>query len=94
MDAKSRAEFINTVTSTEKHTCPKCGASNANDSRFCITCGAKMEALTEKKNEEPAFEPVREATPPPAKYVEPSNAFAQGLPEWNLEPPQIMVRRH
>ena len=49
-----------------------------------------------------AFQPVNEEIVPvkktvaPAigKYVEPSCVFAQGLPEWSIEPPQVMVRRH
>lgn len=27
------------------------------------------------------------------KYVEPNNVFAQGLPDWSIEPPQVVVRR-
>ena len=27
------------------------------------------------------------------KYVEPSNVFAEGLPNWSVEPPHVMVRR-
>ena len=57
----------------------------------------------------PAFasvnpQPARQAAPQPAapkpeqpapvkKYVEPSAAFAEGLPEWSIEPPQVVVRR-
>lgn len=41
-------------------------------------------------------EPVK---PSPAKkmpevvYVEAPSAFAEGLPEWSIEPPQVIVRR-
>lgn len=27
------------------------------------------------------------------RYVEPNTVFASGLPEWSIEPPQVMVRR-
>ena len=30
---------------------------------------------------------------PKVKYVEPESVFAQGLPSWSIEPPQVMVRR-
>ena len=39
----------------------------------------------------PAFAPA--APQKPVKYTEAPSAFAEGLPEWNLEPPQVMVRR-
>lgn len=52
----------------------------------------------EKENEaakadEPAFTPAKAEEAAPVKYVEPENVFAQGLPEWSLEPPQVVVRR-
>ena len=42
---------------------------------------------------EPAFTPSKTEEAAPVKYVEPENVFAQGLPEWSLEPPQVVVRR-
>ncbi len=60
------------------------------------------------KEEAPAFAPVqeqpkvKEAPPekkevkkaaPKSSYKEPESVFAQGLPEWDIVPPQIMVRR-
>lgn len=73
MDAKSKANFINSVA------------------------GGQDASSAQATNDTPAFatvnEPVQEAKKA-AKYVEPSNAFAQGLPEWSIEPPQVMVRRH
>lgn len=43
----------------------------------------------------PAFATV--ASAPAAakapKYVEPTSVFADGLPEWDIVPPQVMVRR-
>ncbi len=66
MDAKSRANFINSVASGE----------NVNNA-------SAFESMKEPKTSIKV-----------TKYVEPNNVFAQGLPEWSIEPPQIMVRRH
>lgn len=94
MDAKSKANFINSVASGASIPCPKCGTSNKPDAEFCISCGAEITVLKETQNSTPAFEPVKEASAKAVKYVAPSNAFAQGLPDWSIEPPQVMVRRH
>ena len=59
----------------------------------------------EKQEAAPAFAPVNEvkaeepevkapeAVKPVSNYVEPESVFAQGLPEWSVEPPQVVVRR-
>lgn len=96
MDAKSKANFINSVASGASVPCPKCGTSNKPDGKFCISCGAKITVPQEAQNSAPAFEPAKEAgaQTKAAKYVEPNNVFAQGLPNWSVEPPQVMVRRH
>ncbi|MCI6060650.1 MAG: zinc ribbon domain-containing protein [Dorea sp.] len=54
----------------------------------------------------PAFEPVKKEEPAPAfepvkkteikqevVYHEPESVFAKGLPDWDMVPPQVMVRR-
>lgn len=96
MDAKSKANFINSVASGTNIPCPKCGTSNKSDSKFCISCGAEIVVPTKAQNSAPAFETVKDAGvhTKAVKYVEPSNVFAQGLPDWSIEPPQVMVRRH
>lgn len=94
MDAKSKANFINAVASGANVPCPKCGASNKADSKFCVSCGAEIAAVQETQNNTPAFEPAKEVPTKTIKYVEPNNVFAQGLPDWSIEPPQVMVRRH
>ncbi len=94
MDAKSRADFINSVASGTNVFCPKCGAGNKPDSKFCLLCGAEITVSQGIKNNAPAFESVKESAPVKAfKYEEPINVFAQGLPDWSIEPPQVMVRR-
>lgn len=95
MDAKSKANFINSVAAGTDIPCPKCGTSNKADSKFCISCGAEL--IVPKADDAPAFAPAQETPVAPAKvakYVEPKSAFAEGLPEWSIEPPQVMVRRH
>lgn len=93
MDAKSKANFINSVASGANVPCPKCGASNKAGSKFCISCGAEISALQAAANNAPAFATAQEAPAKTAKYIEPNNVFAQGLPNWSIEPPQVMVRR-
>lgn len=94
MDAKSRANFINSVASGANVPCPKCGTNNKPDSKFCISCGAEITVPAEAQNNAPAFAPAQETPAKAVKYVEPANVFAQGLPDWSIEPPQVMVRRH
>ncbi len=96
MDAKSKADFINSVASGNVIPCPKCGTSNNPDRKFCFSCGTEFSSSQEKESDTVAFASVEEAEAPAENftYVEPNNAFAQGLPEWSLEPPQVMIRRH
>lgn len=127
MDAKSKASFINSVTPEVRVKCPKCGADNKQENKFCLSCGAEMarvaKAAFESTNTTPenvetktkaAFESVGANTSSTAadadkaakeveesptvvkehkKYIEPTDAFAKGLPEWSLEPPRMPVRR-
>lgn len=103
MDAKSRANFINAVADGTTVPCPKCGRGNKPGSRFCAGCGAELEAPAKADT---AFAPVKEEAPAAAapaagaaaatkavRYEEPSHVFAEGLPDWSLEPPMVMVRR-
>lgn len=95
MDAKSRANFINSIASGTNIPCPNCGTNNKPDCKFCISCGAELTLPQASSNNTPAFEQVKEpqTSVKAAKYVEPNNVFAKGLPEWSLEPPYTMVRR-
>ena len=94
MDAKSKADFINSVASETNVPCPKCGANNKAGSKFCISCGAEISAPKAAANNAPAFETAQEVTAKDTKYRDPNNVFAKGLPDWSIEPPQVMVRRH
>ncbi len=93
MDAKSKAEFINSVASLKSVPCPKCGSNNKANNKFCFSCGAEIIVPQNVQNNVPAFETAKEEPNNVNKYVEPNNVFAQGLPDWSIEPPQIMVRR-
>lgn len=96
MDAKSKADFINSVATGNSIPCPKCGTTNGGASKFCIVCGAELSTSQTSRTNAPAFGQVKEQEVPVkvSKYVEPNNVFAEGLPEWNIEPPHVMVRRH
>ena len=119
MDAKSRANFINSVGGGQQVPCPGCGALNKADSRFCITCGTPMgQAAVQEQTEDPIvqeqaaeaapkmpFAPVKKdetkkvriekSAPKPVPVEEPEevSVFAEGLPSWDIVPPQVVVRR-
>lgn len=152
MDAKMRADFVNSVASGQKVPCPVCNTLNDPKGSFCIACGHPLNS-EEKKGEsedvvicpacqkvnkkgfrfctvcgnkldggenvqtvppkpagktmpmqnrpvnKPVNAPVKKKTafhfaePEVEEYTEPISVFAQGLPSWNVVPPQIMVRR-
>ncbi|MDY4488145.1 MAG: zinc ribbon domain-containing protein [Candidatus Limivicinus sp.] len=96
MDAKSKANFINSVAAGTTVPCPKCGAANKRESKFCRACGTEIVFSKETKESVPAFEKVNEKrnNENTSTYEEPNSVFAEGLPEWSIEPPQVMVRRH
>ena len=171
MDAKSKAEFINSVASGQEIVCGNCGTRASGRGSFCSACGAQLNKVTPEasapENNAPAFAPVSEEPAseaafspvlvseepvseaafspvlvseepvsevpfspvlvseepasevpfnpvtvseapaseepvgaarsgkkvPESRYVEPNNVFAQGLPDWDIVPPQVMVRR-
>lgn len=97
MDAKSKANFINSISTGNEVVCQNCGVKNEIFSEFCITCGTEIstnEDLTQKSvyplDNDNSIPALKQAN---IKYVEPSNAFAHGLPDWTIEPPQLLVRR-
>lgn len=95
MDAKSKANFINSVATGIAIPCSNCGTTNESDSKFCISCGAELSTQETSSANAPAFQQVKEKETPAqvSQYIEPNNVFAEGLPEWSIEPPQVMVRR-
>lgn len=100
MSAKRKAEFINAVANGKSIPCPSCNSANEPDSKFCYVCGAKLEFpslsgnssnLSLTKDEGVAFGVINSL--PQTSAESPKGIFAEGLPEWNLEPPQVVVRR-
>lgn len=102
MDARSKANFINAVAGGQSVPCPRCNAMNKATAKFCVACGAPLARKEEDsavpfapaKRAEPAPPETAEKTVRPAvEYQEPESVFAEGLPDWDIEPPQVVVRR-
>lgn len=95
MDAKSKANFINSVAAGTTVLCPNCGTANKDNAKHCVSCGAKISESERSQIDSPSFEQIKgQETPKKTfQYVEPNTIFAEGLPEWSIEPPQVMVRR-
>ena len=94
MNARSKADFINSVAGG-MIPCPNCQKLNEPDSKFCEACGTRLVKPEETKPEAtPAFEPVKKTEiKQEVVYHEPESVFAKGLPDWDMVPPQVMVRR-
>lgn len=124
MDAKAKADFINSVAGGQGIPCPKCNGLNKAGSNFCVYCGSPLGNKSEKnhsvdepvKNEAdvkkehvsekvlPVPETVidteetvtnnrKEKTESYEEYEESESIFAEGLPDWDMVPPQVVVRR-
>ena len=124
MDAKAKAEFINSVAGGQGIPCPKCNGLNKAGSNFCVYCGSPLGNKSEKdhsadepvnnevdvKKEHvsekvpPVSEPVinteetvtnsgKGKTEPYEEYEDSESIFAEGLPDWDMVPPQVVVRR-
>ncbi len=95
MNTKSELDSTNSITIETSAICPKCGATNEGDSKFCASCGIELSTSYKSPIGSPAFEQIKEQKLPKkvVKYVEPNTVFAEGLPEWSIEPPQVIVRR-
>lgn len=84
MNAKMKAEFINSVAAGKMIPCPKCETPNTPDSRFCMACGVSL------VSKGVAFDSLEEQV---TETVQEVPAFAEGLPAWDIVPPQVMVKR-
>ncbi len=124
MDAKSKAEFINSVAEGEAIPCPNCNSLNEPDSIFCSSCGSELkkhesikenEAMedkvdvadvdsknsdvtdeikqTSRKGTESSSKPAFQSVTIDEEETEEISVFAEGLPEWDVVPPNVMVRR-
>lgn len=102
MDAKSRANFINSIANGQNVSCPKCNALNEVNAKFCEFCGTPL--MRKRENDPVPFTTTAEKTnigsmedaeivTSVKAYKEPESAFAEGLPSWDIEPPLIISRR-
>lgn len=99
MDVKSKANFINSVAAGQTVPCPQCGTANESDSNFCYSCGFKLKvAVSNDASEAVAFKSVEEKLQQTQSNLTdidfPVSVFAEGLPAWDIVPPQVLVRRH
>ena len=67
--------------------CGECGTETPANGKFCGSCGAAVGNEDEGMNEQETS-PAENAP----NFIEDS-PLAKGLPEWNIEPPVIAVRR-
>lgn len=91
MDAKSKMSFMNSITPEQDIICSQCGTANTSNYKFCTSCGVKISDAVSL-----AFAPAgetKELKQKTIQYDEPSAVFAEGLPSWSVEPPQLLVRR-
>lgn len=98
MDARNKADFINSVAAVQTVLCPQCGTANESDSNFCYSCGCKLTvAVSNNAAETAAFKSVEEKLQQMQNDLtdidDPVSAFAEGLPTWDIVPPQMLVRR-
>lgn len=100
MEEKNNVEFI---------VCPVCGMKNQMGQEYCNNCGcglkkvaAQMAAQSSESTDNGqksgvAFKSIddeaRTASTPKTKYKAPPTVFAEGLPDWDIVPPQILVKR-
>ena len=63
--------------------CPNCGSENPVGNKYCLICGSVLQT-----------ESSRSENSAGSLFSKDSSRFAQGLPAWSIEPPQVVVRRH
>jgi len=72
--------------------CSKCGTGLVDTAKFCSKCGTTC-PVDSAEPEAAAFVPVIKPKPQVPQQVESPSVFAEGLPEWSIEPPMVVVRR-
>lgn len=68
MDAKSKASFINSVTPEAGIKCPKCGADNKPENKFCLSCGSEMATIAKAAFESTSTAPANVKTETKAAF--------------------------
>lgn len=77
MDAKSKLNFINSI-------------ENVDSEEASEPVSKEDESTAQDK---PAFQPAVNADAVAEQQFEEISVFAQGLPSWDVVPPQVIVRR-
>ena len=98
---------MNNAQQSDSNTCPSCGKRNDAQAKFCNFCGNSLASQNSDNSFAPAFSPIEESaggseptSAESAQELVPEEMendtlaiFADGLPQWDIVPPQIMVRR-
>lgn len=102
MQGKTETDLINAAAAGKIKVCPNCQASNDVNAQCCTTCGSEFDMNEAPRGATP-FAPVDEMAATAESRVNgkvsarqerrASGVFAEGLPMWTLEPPQVVVRR-
>ncbi len=98
MDSKSKANFINSVADGKVIPCTVCGTENDSNDKNCTVCGSKLISKIDlsKKDEKTAFNKIDNDASEVNKDKEQNfekSILADGLPSWDIMPPQVVVRR-
>ena len=93
MDPKSKAKFINSLASDKV-----VSSGNVTPAFETITDDSslpneKVEKYKDRLHRRKLKRPKSRIDGNIEKYKEPESVFADGLPSWDILPPQIMVRR-
>lgn len=94
---ETNTQFVNSGAYDSIISCLVCGAENDASSNYCQSCGNKLtflqnDVLSDLSQKENVNKSMIQSDDNIQKNED--LVFAQGLPEWSLEPPQMMVRRH
>lgn len=90
----SNSEEMNVSSSDKVLVCSVCKTENKAAAKYCITCGTALatpvpaQAFASISNQEAS---INESESSP--YKAPSTVFAEGLPKWDIIPPQVVVRK-
>ena len=91
---ETNSNNVNSAINGDIIFCSKCGVKNNAGYAFCQVCGERLD-LAKISSLHPPLQ--RENSNMESVNNDVGNinslAFAQGLPEWSLEPPHMMVRR-
>ena len=73
-------------------TCPNCGAQNAANQQFCVSCGAHLANIPRQMPHVPVVMGVAQATPVVTGVVSPSPAMAPMLPMTSQRCQQVEIK--